>query len=182
MSIKSDPVTLNITNTIKPGKLKEYRIWVKGISNAARKFEGYEGTQLILPHTEDEDVVHVMIRFRDAETLSAWEESEIRHQWLKQLPELIETGKIEKVEGVEFWFEAPDAPLLKPPKYRMALITLLAIYPLILFIPPLLSMLLPDSTPHPLSVLISCTCTVLVMTWIVMPAITRIFSFWLFSK
>lgn len=36
MANNPDPVTLMIANTIKPGKLEEYRIWVKGISDAAR--------------------------------------------------------------------------------------------------------------------------------------------------
>lgn len=182
MTANPDPVTLMIANTIRPGKLEEYRIWVKGISDAARKFDGYEGTQFIKPPTEDDHTVHAMIRFRDHVSLSVWEESEIRQQWLDKLPELVESRQAEKIEGIEFWFEPPNTPLQKPPKYRMALVTLLAIYPQILFIPPLISMLLPDDVPRFLAILVSCMCTVLLMTWAVMPAMTKIFSFWLFRK
>ncbi|OED43258.1 hypothetical protein ACH42_10575 [Endozoicomonas sp. (ex Bugula neritina AB1)] len=182
MTKNPDPVTLMIANTIKPGKLKEYRVWVKGISDAARNFDGYGGTQFIKPPTNNNRTVHAMIHFRDHVSLSNWEESEIRYQWLEKLPDLVESRKTEKMDGIEFWFEPPNTPLQKPKKYRMAVLTLLAIYPQILLIPQLISTVLPDYVPRYLAILVSCICTVTLMTWVIMPTITQFFSRWIYKN
>ena len=61
----------------------------------------------------------------------------------------------------------------------MAILTVLAIYPLILLSTFLLTPLL-SGLPMLLSALISVTIIALLMTYYVMPWITRLFGFWLY--
>ena len=183
MPSQPDPVTLLIANTVKSGRETEYQDWLSGINEAARQFEGYNGTQALKSSSKDNRTVQVLIHFRDCETLTVWEESDIRKQWLDKLPELAEVSPPKRLEGIEFWFNPPKSAIATPPpRYRMALITLLAIYPQTLLIPPLLSAFLPKTFPSYAVKLVTCLLIVTLMTWVVMPIMNKVFAFWLFRK
>ena len=128
MTQTSDPVSLMIANVVRPGRESEYRSWVAGISDEARQFEGYRGSQVIKPAKGENRTFHALIHFSDHHSLAAWKESEVRKTWLKKLPDLVESSEPGRLEGIEFWFEPPQANNPhKPSRSRMALITLLAI-------------------------------------------------------
>ena len=123
-----------------------------------------------------------VFRFDHHSNLITWEESKERQSWLVQLQPLLEKKlQYEKHEGMEFWFDLPDIPPKTIPRYKMAIVTLLAVYPLILTLYTLLPLVLPAGIPKFITILISCVCTCLLMTWFVMPFMTRIFSSWLFK-
>ncbi|KEQ18349.1 hypothetical protein [Endozoicomonas numazuensis] len=72
-----------------------------------------------------------MFRFDHHSNLVAWEESEERQNWLTQLQPLLEKKlQYKKNEGMELWFDLPDIPPKTIPRYKMAMVTLLAVYPL----------------------------------------------------
>ncbi len=188
-----DPVTVVVSNHVKRDKVAEFKKWSSGITRAANSFPGHQGTSIVKnPESDSEQsiVYTTIIRFDNHLNLALWEESEERNLWIERLKPLVEKeSAYRKEDGIEFWFDLPETPITtmatiapKPPRHRMALVTLLAIYPLILLVPSLVSQITPPAVPWYLETLISCICTVFLMTWIVMPAMTRIFSFWLFQR
>jgi len=118
------------------------------------------------------------VRFTDYSSLRAWETSDIRAEWLDKARSLAVDDVQEKVlDGSEYWFTAPAAP--RPSRSRQAVITWLGIYPLItvllLLIGPLIT-----SWPIWLRTLVISVTLVVLMTYVVMPRLTKWFAGFLF--
>ena len=93
----------------------------------------------------------------------------------------------EKLEtGLEYWFTTSDSvPTSYPPRYKMAAVTILVIYPLVLAVPYLVSKLLDVLGVELgllLNVLVSVLLITILMTYWAMPMITRGFSSWLYDS
>ena len=86
--------------------------------------------------------------------------------------------------GLETWFTLPGEEVpIPPPPWKMALISGLAIYPLVtlinLFLVPFLEHEhLP--LPLPLRTLVMTTILIPTMTWVVMPRMAKLFWRWLY--
>jgi antibiotic biosynthesis monooxygenase (ABM) superfamily enzyme len=84
------------------------------------------------------------------------------------------------VTGLESWFTLPGQPgLVPPPPYKMALVTWLTIFPLITAIVAVTGPMLKGL---PLAVRLAITTAIAVplMTWVVMPRVTRLLRRWLY--
>jgi uncharacterized protein len=85
------------------------------------------------------------------------------------------------VTGLESWFTLPDRPgTPPPPPYKMALITWITIFPLITGIVVVAGPLI-DGLPLALRLGITTAVAVPVMTWVVMPRVTRLLRRWLYE-
>jgi antibiotic biosynthesis monooxygenase (ABM) superfamily enzyme len=86
------------------------------------------------------------------------------------------------VTGLESWFTLPDQPgLAPPPPYKMALLTWITIFPLITAIVEITG---PRLQGLPLAARLGITTalTVPLMTWVVMPRVTRLLRGWLYPQ
>ena len=72
-------------------------------------------------------------------------------------------------------------PIVPPPRYKMATLTWVAIFPLVNIINLLLESTL-NSLPPLLRSLIITAILVPLMTYVVMPRITRLFAWWLYPR
>ena len=95
-------------------------------------------------------------------------------------------ARIRVITGLETWFTLPSKKQIVPPaRYKMATITLLALFPAIqlanLTLVPLLE-LLPLPLPLLLQNLIVTAILVLLMTYVLMPRMSKLFSQWLYPK
>ena len=82
--------------------------------------------------------------------------------------------------GLESWFTLPGQPgLMRPRPYKMALLTWITIFPLITAIVAITGPLLKD-LPLAVRLGITTALTVPLMTWVVMPRVTRLLHRWLY--
>ena len=82
--------------------------------------------------------------------------------------------------GLGYWFTLPGKPETPPPsRHKMALLIVLAAYPTVLALHVILSPVV-GNLPYPLAALIGSVCLVLVLTYVVMPWVTRVFHRWLY--
>ena len=175
------PVTAVASRRVKQGREREFEEWTSGILAAANEFPGYMGSEVFRPGDgPDEDEYRIVFRFDQESHMRAWEESEERRRWLRKAEPLIHEEKVHVLTGLETWFTLPSkAGEPSPPRYKMALVTWLAIFPLVtlifLLFGPLLSHL-----PTLLRTLVLTAVMVTLMTYVVMPRMTRLFSFWLY--
>lgn len=175
------PVTAVASRRVKAGREREFEEWVSGIFAAANKFPGYLGSEVFRPSGPEDDEYRIVFRFDHESNLHAWETSEERHRWLERVrPLLKEEEKFSVLTGLETWFALPSKPAEPPPpRYKMALVTWLAVFPLIttifLTLGPILNQL-----PFLLRSLVLTVMMVSLMTYVVMPRMTRLFSFWLY--
>ena len=180
----SQPVTVVLVRNVRADRLNEFEEWVKGINQVVKGFEGYLGTDLIRPrdHSHPEHVI--VIRFDDYEHLRAWMGSKEREEWVKRSEEMtIGEIHVQEAHGFQPWFTLPDhsAASIAPARYKMALLTILALYPPLLALSTLLSYLL-HGWPRALLMLLTVLLLVPAMTYIIMPWITRLFRSWLYPK
>ena len=175
------PVTAVASRRVKPGREGEFEEWVSGIMAAANRFPGYMGSDVFRPSDPDDDEYRIVFRFDHESSMRAWETSEERRRWLEESrPLLQEDEKVRVLTGLETWFTLPSKPAeAPPPRYKMAVVTWLAVFPLIttifLALGPVLNQL-----PTLLRSLVLTVIMVSLMTYIVMPRMTRLFSFWLY--
>jgi antibiotic biosynthesis monooxygenase (ABM) superfamily enzyme len=175
------PVTAVASRRVRPGREEEFERWVSGILAAANGFPGYLGSEVLRPAGPEDDEYRIVFRFDHASNLELWEGSEERRRLLREVrPLLQEDEKVRVLTGLETWFTLPQKPgEPAPPRYKMAVVTWLAVFPLITAIfvafEPLLNQL-----PMLLRTLVLTVVMVVLMTYVVMPRLTRLFSFWLY--
>jgi antibiotic biosynthesis monooxygenase (ABM) superfamily enzyme len=183
---KDDPVTVIVTRKAKKGKISEFEDWMEGIIHEAMKFEGHMGVNIIRPTDVLSNPEYVIIfRFNTYENLTKWEKSEKRKEWLKKSKDVTEGEPITEIQtGLEFWFtplSRSNDQVTLPPRYKMAMVT-----GSIVFV--LLSTLIPQirqitaTLPILLSTLLGVVIMVLLMTYVIMPLVTRLLRPWLVKK
>lgn len=180
----SEPVTMLLVRKVKPDRLKDFEEWVTGVKQVVRRFEGYLGTDIIRPRDHSHPEYVIMARFDNYEHLRTWMSSREREELLKKSEDLtVGAMHVQEAHGFEPWFSLPEhsAASLPPPKYKMALLTILAIYPSLLALSTLLSYLLPN-WPRALLILLNVFLLVPAMTYYIMPWMTRLFRPWLYSE
>lgn len=179
----TNAVTVCISVKAKRGHEKEFEEWLEDVGRAASQFTGHQGLTVLRPAGNASEEYVYIFRFDTYAHLKEWEDSEVRRQWVAQLQNLTE-GKAKKqvLTGLEYWFSLPGAvTMAPPPRYKMMIITILAIYPLSTFLPPLLSPFLGFLPPLVRALLIVIV-LVLLMTYAVMPLMTRLFARWLYPS
>jgi uncharacterized protein len=179
------PVTVVISRRVKPGCEEAFEKFISGITAAAMTFEGHLGANVFRPSSPQDNEYQIIFKFDRASNLRIWEESECRHQWLARAESLrLEPPTIKVITGLETWFTLPSPkPIIPPPRYKMATITLLAIFPLIQIVSLIFAPAIKISPfPSLLENLFVTAIIVLLMTYVVMPRMTKLFAPWLYPK
>lgn len=181
---QSEPVTALIARVVKPEYLQEFEGWITGMNQIARQFNGFLGVNVIRPH----DAVHpeyvIVVRFDDYEHLRAFMTSVERKEYLRKSERMtIGEMTVQETQGFESFFTLPDHPgtSVKPAMYKMAILTILALYPPLLGLSTLFAALF-HGLPRPLLILLTLTVLVPIMTYFIMPWVTRLFRFWLYPS
>jgi len=185
MSTAAEPVTVVITRRVKAGRTADYEAWLQQLQHDARDLPGYLGvtTQRPAPGAPL-DYVSVL-RFDSLASLQAFERSELRARSLAQVNDYVEGDAVwRRLTGLEFWFTPPPGTVVpQPSRARMALVMIAVVFGLVLAIGTLVNAAfaqLPFTTPCPLRLLVTITIEVLLMTYWLMPQITRRLARWIY--
>ena len=177
----SGPVTATVTRRVKPGHETFYEQFLAGIIAAASTFPGHLGVEVFRPESATAGEYRTVYRFDTAEHLRAWLDSGEHAAWLERAePHVLGPVRTSFVTGLESWFTLPGQPAAAaPPPYKMALLTWITIFPLITAVvavtgPPL------KQLPLAMRLAITTALTVSLMTWVVMPRVTRLLRGWLY--
>jgi len=190
----SKPVTVIVRRIAKKDKIKEFEEWLSGISKEVSRQEGSMGIDIIKPtpniSNKSKPEYVIIFRFNTYENLDKWETSPIRHEWLQKGRKLAESDyDVQKLTGLEFWFtpyfkdeSSPMIPLQPPPRYKMVIVTIPVISILLMTLVPQIHFLTEMlSIPFPIRLVIALTITVLLMTYVIMPLLTKLLKPWLFK-
>jgi hypothetical protein len=180
----TDPVTLVFSWKVKRGKEKEFEKWAHETTTAASHFEGHLGANWIKPPANSRNFT-VIYKFDTTDNFMRWEKSSIRHNLLNKAKKLTDNQtpkKIEQITGLETWFTLPGSLTIKPPpKWKMVIATAIGIYPIGLIFQAFVA---PHMNDIPLllrPVVLSLILTPL-MTYAIMPNITKLFQSWLYPN
>ena len=150
----------------------------------AEKFDGFLGSGWVRPSPDSTDW-HMLYRFADAESLAAWEASPQRAWWLEAAAGDVGESRRERRTGIEGWFDEPAAvealspAPTPPPRWKQATTIFLVFFPLSLSANFVLSHTPIADWPLALRVLVTVLVMTPLMTYVLLPWITRKMSWWL---
>jgi antibiotic biosynthesis monooxygenase (ABM) superfamily enzyme len=174
------PVTTTVTRRVKPGHEQAYEEFLEGIIGAASSFPGHLGVEVFRPPRPGGEY-RIVYSFDSAAHLRDWLDSDEHAAWLERAePHAASPIRTQFLTGLESWFTLPAEPgTPPPPPYKMALVTWILIFPLITAIVYFLG---PTLARVPLVPRLAITTgiAVPVMTWILMPRVTRLLRRWLY--
>ncbi len=174
-----EPVTVTVARRVAAGHEAEFEDWANGIFRAASRHRGFLGGGILRPPIPGQDW-HLVYRFASNADLHRWEASRERAEWLRRAEDLMDERGVHRTTGLETWFELPGRTAPAPPRWKMALVTLFAIVPLVLtmnvFVLPHL-----QSWPVGLRTLVMAGTLTSLMTWVIMPRLTRLFRGFLYG-
>ena len=175
-----EPVTVIVRRRVKPDAVHDFEQWQSDINAACARFEGHLGLEVIRPENPRTQDYVIIFRFDTKEHLDAWEDSKVRHDLVTRAESMTEHVVMERVSGLEHWFsiKVEGGP---PPRYKMVIVTVFGIYPLVMFVAPAITREL-GSIPHAIATLASSVVLVLLMTYVMMPLMSRIFAGWLYPR
>ncbi len=179
-------MTVSITRHIDPGQADRMVAWINSGASLAERFDGFLGTGWVRP-AFDSDQWHMLYRFEDAEALARWEASEQRRWWLQSAGGIVGESVEERRTGIEGWFDDPsstDVADLRPkppapPRWKQGVVIWMAFFPLSLLSTWLLAIVLPTDTALALRVLLGTFILTPIMTYIALPQLTSLMSWWL---
>jgi antibiotic biosynthesis monooxygenase (ABM) superfamily enzyme len=173
-----EPATAVFARRVKPGRAAQYENLARKMVDTSKAFRGHLGATVL--HEEDSPDYTVLYSFTDRPSLQAWLDSPERRELLRQADLLAEQHvRLPPLTGLETWFALPHRATIKPPpRWKMWLVSLVAIYPLVVafqatIVPTIKTWPLPvRSAVLPLTLLT-------LMTFVVMPVVTRVVQPWL---
>lgn len=183
----AQPVTVVVTRRVKPGRERDYEAWLQGLQVEARALPGYLGVTTLRPAAGGPREYVSAIRFATLADLRAFEGSELRARHLAQVADLVEADAVwERMTGLEFWFTPPPGTVVaQPSRPRMALVMIVVVFGLVLSIGTFVNgaaAMLSVPVPYPLRLLLTITLEVLLMTYWLMPQITRRLARWIYPS
>ncbi|WP_088286593.1 antibiotic biosynthesis monooxygenase [Kineosporia sp. A_224] len=175
------PVSVVVSRRPAPGREADLERWARGIVAAASGFPGHLGAQVYPASPPDRDDLVIAFSFTDAHSLSDWEHSEVRRDWLARSAALVAgPSQAHSVSGFESLFRAVGEPAgtPAPPRWKTALVIALALFPASLLLNWLVT---PHLTawPLPARILLSTVVIVPWMVWGGVPWLSRLLRPWL---
>lgn len=177
--------SLLVSTRVRPGREREYREWQSAVDAEAAKFPGFQGNEVFPPAPGQQGEWVVLVRFDSPENLERWLHSEVRTRLLEQGEPLFEHVEQHTVgSGFPGWFRlaaGPGRTAEMPPDWKQAMTVLLVLYPTVMLLARWLSPHLGFLAPAT-SMFVGNVVSVALLTWVLMPAVSRALSFWLVPR
>ena len=174
------PIHIAITRRVRPGCEAEFLEALREFFQNSFDHGGVLGASMLVPPPDSASREFGILRtFRNEGERNAFYESALFKAWEERAKTLTEGEPVyRQLHGLEAWFRSSHNP---PPRWKMALVTLIGVYPISLSIGFLLS---PHLKKLPLwqNLFIVSALIVMCLTWLVMPLLTRIFNPWIYHE
>lgn len=177
-----EPVTVVVTRRVKAGCEAAYEAWLERLLADARTLPGYLGTTVQRPQPGSREYTSIF-RFDTVEHLRGFEQSDLRRRALLEVGALVEADAAwSRLTGLEFWFTPPPGTVVpQPSRFRMALVMIGVVYGLVLSIGSLVGLVLA-AAPPPLRLLVTITLEVFLMTYVLMPRLTKLLAPFIYPR
>lgn len=171
------PIHIAITRRVRPGLEAEFQRALREFLQASFAHGGVRGASMLTPPPGSDSREYGILRTFDNEAeRDAFYESQLFKTWDVRARALTEGEPVyRQLHGLEAWFRSPHTP---PPRWKMALATLLGVYPTSLLLALTVGKIV-NTWPLLARSLVISACVVVLLTWVVMPLVTRLFQGWL---
>jgi antibiotic biosynthesis monooxygenase (ABM) superfamily enzyme len=165
-----------ITRKVKRGSERAFEESLRAFFQESLDRPGVLGVHLISPPPGSSSAEYGILRtFADEKERDAFYRSDLFERWQQHVAELTEGERTyRELHGLEAWFRAPGAP----PRWKMALLTWLGVWPTSWLIGRLIGPHLAG-VPSVVSAALIGAAIVVCLTWMIMPALVKLFHAWL---
>jgi len=177
----SQPVHVAITRRIKPGREQEFQAALQEFFARSLVQSGVRGVGVLVPPPGSSSREYGILRsFANAAERDAFYTSPLYAEWKKRVAAMSEgEPDTRELHGLEAFFRGNSA--VPPPRWKMAIATYLGVVPVIMGLALTLGRLI-RSWNFVLNNLVFNAFVVALLTWVVMPLITRAMKGWLQAK
>ncbi|MFC4603400.1 antibiotic biosynthesis monooxygenase [Rhodococcus kronopolitis] len=173
-----DVATVVVTHPYLPGAEAEFLAWQRRVVEAEAKFPGFRGSRLHRPVPGIQDSWTTVVSFDTAAHLDGWLGSPDRAALLAERRDRRDFEVQRIVDPYGSWFPAAGPGAVATASWKTALSVLVGLYPTVVVLTVALTELWPDAALW-FTLLVGNVASVALLTWVVMPVVTRALGFWL---
>ncbi|RYG67133.1 antibiotic biosynthesis monooxygenase [bacterium] len=176
-----EPVTVHVVRTVRPGFEAEFEAKLHEFIAESLTAEDAAGVHVLRPAAGSGSRIYgILRRFKNAKARAEFYASPKFAQWEAEVAHMVEGEPgYEALSGLETWFALPgNPPVAPPPRWKMAAVTLLAVFPLSLVLQKSVGLVVKPWHPLLQTLTIS-ICMVGMLTWVLMPNLSRALEHWL---
>ena len=173
------PVKVVFERRIHPGADLAFKDWAERFVASAARSPGHEGGSVL---SAANGLSFILLRFATHARLDEWQRSVTFARLMREAADVSASGGAAQIRsGMETWFTLPDmpAPGAPPPKWKMAVLTWACLLPMVI---GLAYVFAPFGLPFLVEMALSTAIPVAMLTWIVMPRLTRLVYRWLYPS
>jgi uncharacterized protein len=116
--------------------------------------------------------------FASAADRDALYQTPLYQEWLDRIEPMVEGEPFyRQLDGLEAWFRDPLGRM--PPRWKMGLLTWIAVWPVSMLVPAILVPLLGPDSPKVLTAALISAGIVVILTWVAMPLLVKVAHSWL---
>lgn len=176
--VAQTPVHLLITRRVRPGCEAAFQRALRELFQESYAHDGVLGASMMVPPPGSSSSEFGILRtFAGKRERDAFYESPMFKAWAAKVAPLTEEDwTYRELSGMEAWFRSPQQP---PARWKMALLTWLAVWPATVLVRTLLLPVLGPVLPDVLFAGAVAAGVVAVLTWVAMPIVVKAAHAWL---
>jgi antibiotic biosynthesis monooxygenase (ABM) superfamily enzyme len=174
-------VHIAITRQVKPGMERAFEDALRGFARESLMAPGTTGVHLIGPIPSSNCGEYGILRsFESEAACEAFYDSELFRRWDEYATQFVIGGWTRRrLHGLDIFFQGVRGG--PPPKWKMAVVTWLGVFPSVLLWSWVLRNLL-SGLPSLLATAVISGFVVATLAWVAMPLLTQVFATWLSSS
>jgi antibiotic biosynthesis monooxygenase (ABM) superfamily enzyme len=177
--VTPEPVTLVLSQRIRPRDREEFVALHEDAVDRLRRFDGFLGSELLPPVEGVQDDLVIVASFASRRDLDRWLDSDSRREWVDLIDDLVEGERtLNVVGGFGGWFPANAVTANGPKRWKQAVAVFIALFPTVLVITYIRGLIAPDMNVVA-AILVGNVLSIIVLTWVLMPSVTRLLGGWL---
>ena len=174
-----ETIHIAITRRVRKEHTRDFERMLAEFASRSLAEPGSRGVHLLYPAPgADASEYGILRSFASTADRDAFYASDFYKDWTDRIESMIEGGPVfRQLNGLEAWFREPHASM--PPRWKMALLTWVAVWPVSMAVPALLGPLLGANVPPVIAAGVIAAGIVLVLTWAAMPLLVKLATPWL---
>lgn len=173
------PIHVAIRRRVKPEREAEFKQLLRRFIQASFDHEGVLGAGMLVPPADAAVREYGILRtFATEAARDKFYNSDLVKAWMEQCRPLTEgEPRYSQLTGLEAWFRDPNS--VPPPRWKMALLTFIAVWPVSILVPDCLQPLIGQKVSNIIFAGAVAVGIVLILTWVAMPILAWLAAPWL---
>jgi uncharacterized protein len=177
-----EPIHIAITLRVQRPHVAEFERVLEDFASRSLAQPGARGVQCLYPRPGSASTEYGILRsFASAADRDAFYGSAFFKDWLAHIAPMVEGASTRRqLYGLEAWFRDPAESM--PPRWKMALLTWIAVWPVSMLVSAIVASVLGHDVPKVVEAAFVAAGLVAILTWVAMPLLVKIAHPWLHPK